>query len=413
MFDPQRMFQDRGIIDIINIIAANRKSGSLEVGSGTTLGSLLFHQGQLVDARLGDLKGFPAVNALASLRDARFNFDPSVTPPSVSSITATERAVLKQFFGIETAEVAPLPDSTEVTLLRDPHAEVAAEMSDIPDSQSEYDEAAIATSEIPDAEREYGEAAIAMSEIPDADREYDEAAIAMSAIPNAERDLAFVPQPSSKPYIIGGLVLALLCGLVAVAAITMRKEYARVSSSQVETTPEVENTPASPMEPSPTPTTAVQELVATAPAPVTGTSDYPTETVNNESKRPDSPTSVAADLTGRWTIINTVRQTSYKPFGNLKVGFDLSINQAGDSFTGKGKKVSENGQALPASSRTPIEVKGSIKGDRVEATFFETGAQRKTNGRFIWRIDRESGALTGSFVSTAARTRGISSAKKS
>ena len=72
MFDTQRMFQGRGIIEIIHTIAANRESGSLQIGSGMTLGSLFFHQGQLVDARVGDLKGFQAVNALASIRDARF-----------------------------------------------------------------------------------------------------------------------------------------------------------------------------------------------------------------------------------------------------------------------------------------------------------------------------------------------------
>lgn len=96
----------------------------------------------------------------------------------------------------------------------------------------------------------------------------------------------------------------------------------------------------------------------------------------------------------------------------MKVGFNVSINQSGKDFTGKGEKVSENGQSLPAGSRTPIEVRGTINGDKVEATFSENGATRKTNGRFVWRIDKASGGLTGTFVSGAARSSGKSAAKK-
>jgi len=190
----------------------------------------------------------------------------------------------------------------------------------------------------------------------------------------------------------------------------MRKQYrARVSSTQVETSPVDESTPGAPVEPSAEPTATAHEPVATSTAPTTN----PSNTVDVEPKRTDQAPSVATNLTGRWSVINTVQQTSYRPFDNLQIGFDLSIRQSGDSFTGRGEKVSENGRTLPSISRTPIEVKGSVKGNRVEATFFEAGARRKTNGRFIWRIDKASGALSGSFVTTAARTRGTSSAKKS
>jgi hypothetical protein len=95
----------------------------------------------------------------------------------------------------------------------------------------------------------------------------------------------------------------------------------------------------------------------------------------------------------------------------MQIGFQVSINQNGNGFTGTGQKVSENGRSLPADSRTPINVKGSIDGDRVEATFSEEGAARRTNGRFVWRIDK-AGGLTGTFSSSAARASGKSTAKK-
>jgi len=54
----------------------------------------------------------------------------------------------------------------------------------------------------------------------------------------------------------------------------------------------------------------------------------------------------------------------------------------------------------------------SIDGDRVEAIFFESGALRKTNGRFVWRIDQASGRLNGTFASTAAGSSGKSAATR-
>ena len=94
----------------------------------------------------------------------------------------------------------------------------------------------------------------------------------------------------------------------------------------------------------------------------------------------------------------------------MKIGFDLSIDQTGSTFTGKGRKVSENGRSLPANSQTPIHVQGSIKGDRIEATFIEEGSARKSNGRFVWRIDKSGRGLTGNFTTTAARSHGKSAA---
>jgi hypothetical protein len=118
------------------------------------------------------------------------------------------------------------------------------------------------------------------------------------------------------------------------------------------------------------------------------------------------------DLSGNWSVVNTVEQTSYQAYKNMRVSFNVSINQTGKDFTGTGEKISENGRNLPAAGRTPIVVKGTIDGDRVEATFSENGAVRTTNGRFVWRIDKTSGGLTGTFVSNAARSSGKSAATK-
>ena len=309
MFDTGKT-RDSGILDVIKILATNRASGRLDITAGKTEGTVFFKDGQLVDARVGHLRGFPAVNAVASISDARFNFDPTAVPPLMSSITPSERVVLKQFFGIETIE------------RNEPEDEVTIETSRIP----------------------------------------------VEAIPTA------VPETrSSNPFFRGALVFALLFIVIAIAAVALRNRYRERA----------------------------------LPAPV-ATTERPAE--NDSSASVEQPVG-AQDLSGKWNVVNTVQKTSYRSFQDLKIGFDLSISQNGNSFTGRGQKVSENGRSLPADSRTPIEVKGSIKGNRVEATFFEAGTMRKTNGRFVWQID-QTGGLNGIFVSTAANTSGKSAAKR-
>ncbi len=129
-------------------------------------------------------------------------------------------------------------------------------------------------------------------------------------------------------------------------------------------------------------------------------------------KKDQKSLNTARDLSGKWNIVNTIETTSYNTYKNMKIGFALSIDQTGTTFTGNGRKVSENGRSLPAGSRTPIQVKGSINGDMIEATFFEDGTARKSNGRFVWRIDKAGRGLTGNFATTAARSSGKSAATR-
>src|SRR5690242_9506055 len=99
------MSETRSVLDVIKSITSNHESGRLEIVSSGTRGTLLFNEGKLVDARLGSLSGFQAVNAAVALRDVQVSFD-HVTPAShLSSITPSERVVLKRFFGIEAAEL--------------------------------------------------------------------------------------------------------------------------------------------------------------------------------------------------------------------------------------------------------------------------------------------------------------------
>ena len=58
--------RDEGILDVIRVLAARGASGRVHVSTGMTDGALFFNKGQLVDARVGKLSGFQAINALAA-----------------------------------------------------------------------------------------------------------------------------------------------------------------------------------------------------------------------------------------------------------------------------------------------------------------------------------------------------------
>ena len=70
--------------DLIRRLRVQRKTGRLQVEYADGPGLFFFDEGQLVDARLGTLRGVDAVYAALSLGGASFNFNPLVRPPERS-----------------------------------------------------------------------------------------------------------------------------------------------------------------------------------------------------------------------------------------------------------------------------------------------------------------------------------------
>ena len=96
---------DRGILAAIGRLAILGATGRLEISAGSTDGALLFDRGQLVDAWIGRLSGFQAINVLAFIPEPSFDFNPTIEPPLQSSITANERVLLRKFFGIDASDL--------------------------------------------------------------------------------------------------------------------------------------------------------------------------------------------------------------------------------------------------------------------------------------------------------------------
>lgn len=332
----ENVLRDRGILDVIRSLSDQAASGRLQISTGMTDGVLFFNNGKLVDARVGKLTGFQAINALASVPDASYNFDPATHPPAQTSITSKERVLLKDFFGIEAADPAPVREAHDVDA----------------SSPADDDEATLVRPKPAFEPRPYPDRA----EIPP------------------------IPQPVEpiRRSTLRPALLVVLLTVIGVAAVAFLYLVRKPDSTASVAAPVQNSSPAEAPQ-----TAAVADTAAAVP-----------------------------DLTGNWNVVNTVERTSYGAYRNMQIGFNVSINQTGKEFTGSGEKIFENGQSLPADSRTPIVVKGTIDGDKVEATFSESGARRKTDGRFVWRIDKTSGGLTGTFVSTAARSSGKSAATK-
>jgi serine/threonine protein kinase len=114
-------------------------------------------------------------------------------------------------------------------------------------------------------------------------------------------------------------------------------------------------------------------------------------------------------LEGRWEMEHQVEATTYEPYLGMRLGYVVNLRQDGDRVYGQGRKVSENGTALPPGQRTPIEVAGRIEGGQLVLRFTEIGANRTSRGTIRWTLTAENGAFAGRFASDAANSRGRSS----
>jgi hypothetical protein len=109
-------------------------------------------------------------------------------------------------------------------------------------------------------------------------------------------------------------------------------------------------------------------------------------------------------------MTNRIDDTNYPQYKGLRLGYRVQLEQDGNRLTGHGQKWTEDGRTIGSSGRTPITVTGKIEGRKVTLSFTEHGVKRSTNGGFTWTLSADRTELRGSFWSTAADTRGRSTA---
>ena len=433
---------DQGILRVIQSIASNRESGELEIISSRNVGTLRFSKGKLVDATLGMLSGFQAINAAISLRDAQLSFKPLTSAPRPGSIAPNERRVLQSFFGIEAADETDHVVGPPIDWNANPHQVVPLSEVDAVNPSDLQDTPTIEVNPVvlPEVEEALAEPAVVRNEIPaesfiQSETRFVEEESIPKMLTHAEPENINAQEfllPQSHKARRGRaeflrnipIVAVVLLLVIAVAAITLIPKLSehRELASVPSTAAEQPSTDAQAITPNSNQASAPNTR---QPAEQTPSKYQTTPGAQQQSeasqtspplvaaiRRAPFPKHEAQDLTGDWHVINTVDQTAYRSFQDMQIGFRLKIEQNGKDFTATGEKVSENGRPLPARSRTPIHVTGSIDGDNVVATFVEDGHARRTNGRFAWRLQDENAALTGTFVTGAAKSSGKSAATR-
>lgn len=456
MSDMENPQNDKSLLDWIKFISTNRVTGRLGITGAATRGYLVFNDGRLGAARLGLLTGFRAVNAAVSLRGVQFSFDHSSSASTETAFTPHERLVLKQFFGIETVELPESADSvgaSEVDCDLTPSQVVP--LSDVQglsgndlENTSPLDVEPVVPIVRDNAEDEIPAESMGLSgsEFPTlASQSFFDTEPAIYSLAkdpaNVGREATLVksklrkfkaqknatnpglPSFPWRPQI--ALYLILLFALTAGAIALIPKVRVRRQSASVANKIQDPSLPMSPPQSTELPSESLpvseresKELASESPS--LNVSQSQSTGVRGESPPVSVPqqrnqtehNDQTENLTGQWMVVNTVEKTNYRAFGNLEIGFRLTINQTGREFTAKGEKISESGRSLPASDRTLIHLTGSIDGDKVEATFVEHGSVRRTKGRFVWRVENAGSGLAGTFVSTAARSSGKSAAIK-
>lgn len=444
-------------LDITRMISFHRESGRLEITAGATRGAFFFHDGKLVYAHLGCLTGFQAVNAAVSMADAHFSFDPGISPLTSGALTVTERIILKKFFSIETANAqacADRPTKTEIDWDSTPAPVVP--LTDAVVSEHSINEAGNNAASIlgPEEKTSASDQQISSFEERAEPGISERETLALSAIQsaaapkNSEDEIGednkhgFVrPKPTnSKPWKTRSsqfvltlrtqyrarLAFAIVLALMAVAAVALIKKLSDLRlpiqvAKQNVTSETVPNDSSEAPSSEPSLVKQIEPSKVAQPEPAQDRRRGPALAKQSSDSLPglekrktemEQADATSPNLTGTWKVTNVVQKTSYRSFEHLEVGFQLAVNQTGRQFTAEGQKVSENGRVLPVSRRTPIHVSGSIDGNRIEATFFEEGLGRKTNGRFVWKIHNRGAGLSGMFVSTAAKSSGKSAATK-
>lgn len=138
----------------------------------------------------------------------------------------------------------------------------------------------------------------------------------------------------------------------------------------------------------------------------------PLESTTPPTAQDPAPTTTAGTpekvdtVSGAWNVTSKVESATLAAYEDLMLGFRLELAQRGNQVVGEGRKVSENGAALPARRRTPIKVEGTLEGNRLALDFTETGSRRKSAGRFVLYL-AEDGSFRGRFTSDAAQSSGV------
>jgi hypothetical protein len=121
------------------------------------------------------------------------------------------------------------------------------------------------------------------------------------------------------------------------------------------------------------------------------------------------------NITGQWKTILKINKSSYKPYNNLNIEFNIHLLQNGTQITGSGEKVRDfhidgNETVFERNKRVKLEIIGYyektyLRKSKVFLNIIEKGRERESRSTYVMTVTKST-LLNGTFTSTAADSRG-------
>lgn len=118
------------------------------------------------------------------------------------------------------------------------------------------------------------------------------------------------------------------------------------------------------------------------------------------------------DISGNWEMKFKIEKSSYIPYIDKSMTFKLFFTQEKNKIEAKGEKWWIDDVEIPFEQHDPMELKGSIKGNKFTCTYTLKGTKRTTFGNIEAELSEDTKIITGVFTGTAADTKGSVFGKK-
>lgn len=120
--------------------------------------------------------------------------------------------------------------------------------------------------------------------------------------------------------------------------------------------------------------------------------------------------SVSNNVTGTWTLTTRVDSAAAGSLRNLTRGYRVRLEQRDNRVVGTGYQVSENGKLLPDAARSPVQVDGTIDGNRISITVASGSAGSGAGQLLLYLAD--DGSMRGRFTGERGGMSGQSQATR-
>jgi transcriptional regulator with XRE-family HTH domain len=176
--------------------------------------------------------------------------------------------------------------------------------------------------------------------------------------------------------------------------------------------------------PAPIPTVATEPPSAIGKAEpqaalIEPSEETPATVGDNGVPMPKAPTTAGStgttgsvrNVSGSWLLATRVERSRESGDTGSRHGYELQLDQAGDTITGSGWRTTANGRSVRTPEPAPLSLAGTIIGDRLALTFTERRSRREMQGKLVLLIDGD-GTLRGRFSTDTTRSAGTAEAHR-